>query len=101
MFAISAYTFSIGDPTAGILCLVVGYPVVSMLPDLVFRPVMMGREARINPLLMLLGFFGGMLSMGIIGFVLGPLALSLLCEALRFALEQMRIRASSVTSGDS
>lgn len=90
MFAIAAYAFAIGDSTGGILCLTVGYPVVAVVPDVVFRPIMMGRQAKLSALLLLLGFIGGLVSMGAIGFVLGPLALALLAESLRFASERMK-----------
>ena len=38
----------------------------------------------------LLGFVGGIVSLGIIGFVVGPFVLVLLAEALSFASEKMR-----------
>ena len=90
MFAIAAYAYATGDSRAGILCLAVGYPLVAVVPDWVFRPIMMGRRAKLSALLLLLGFIGGLVSMGAIGFVLGPLALTLLAEALSFASERMR-----------
>jgi predicted PurR-regulated permease PerM len=90
MFSISAYAFATDDTTAGVLCLALGYPVVAVVPDVVFRPIMMGRGVKLSPLLLLLGFIGGVASMGAIGFVLGPLALTLLAESLEFASERMR-----------
>ena len=90
MFAIAAYAFAKGDSTAGILCLTVGYPVVALVPDVIFRPIMMGRQARFSALLLLLGFIGGLASMGAIGFILGPLALTMLAQALGFASERMK-----------
>jgi len=90
MFAIAIYAFATGNTTAGVLCLAVGYPVVAAAPDLVFRPVMMGRHSKLNPLLLLLGFVGGLMSLGAIGFMVGPLALALLAEALKLASEHLR-----------
>ena len=90
MFSIAAYAFATGDSTAGVLCLTVGYPVVALVPDVVFRPIMMGRQARFSALLLLLGFIGGLASMGAIGFILGPLVLTLLAQSLGFASERMR-----------
>ncbi len=90
MFAIAAYAFATGDSTAGTLCLAVGYPFVAIVPDVVFRPIMMGRNVKLSALLLLLGFIGGIVSMGAIGFVLGPLVLTLLAVALGFASERMR-----------
>lgn len=90
MFAIAAYTFATGDTTSGVLCLAVGYPVVALAPDIVFRGIMMSRGINVSALLLLLGFVGGIMSLGIIGFVVGPFVLALLAESLRLASEKMR-----------
>jgi len=90
MFAIAAYAFAIGDTAQGVLCLAVGYPVVAFAPDVVFRSIMMGRRAKFSALLLLLGFIGGLVSLGAIGFILGPFVLVLLAEAAKFASERMR-----------
>lgn len=83
MFSIAGYAFATGDTTNGILLLAVGYPVVSAFPDIVFRPLMMGREMKLNPLILILGFFGGIMSMGLIGFAIGPLLLKILIESFK------------------
>lgn len=90
MFSIAAYAFATGDSTAGTLCLAVGYPVVAVVPDVVFRPIMMGRKVKLSALLLLLGFIGGLMSAGAIGFILGPLLLVMLSEALALASERLR-----------
>jgi predicted PurR-regulated permease PerM len=43
---------------------------------------------KIHPLVMLVGFFGGILTMGMIGFVLGPLLLTLLISGYRIMVEE-------------
>lgn len=91
MFAIAAYAFATGDNTTqGILCLAVGYPVVALAPDIVFRSIMMSRQVKFSALLLLLGFVGGLVSMGAIGFIIGPFVLALLAESANFASERMR-----------
>jgi predicted PurR-regulated permease PerM len=77
MLFIGIYALSIGDIRGAALAALVGYPIVCALPDIYFRPVMMGRRARIHPVIMWIGFFGGLAVMGIVGFILGPLFLVL------------------------
>ena len=45
--------------------------------DNVLRPKLMGSKAKIHPAIILLGIFGGVLTTGAIGVILGPLLLSL------------------------
>lgn len=45
--------------------------------DNVLRPKLIGSKAKIHPAIILLGIFGGVLTMGAIGVILGPLLLSL------------------------
>jgi len=45
--------------------------------DNVLRPKLMGSKAKIHPAIILLGIFGGVLTLGAIGVILGPLLLSL------------------------
>ncbi|WP_128694488.1 AI-2E family transporter [Methanoculleus taiwanensis] len=78
MLFLGIFALSIGDMRGAVLVALVGYPVVCALPDIYFRPLMMGRRASIHPVIMWIGFFGGLAVMGIIGFVLGPLFLALL-----------------------
>lgn len=71
------YALALGDYTGLALLLFIGYPVVFVFPDLVLRPLMMGQRTAIHPVLMWIGFFGGMAAMGLVGFVLGPLFIAL------------------------
>lgn len=45
--------------------------------DNVLRPKLMGSKAKIHPLIIFLGIFGGVFTLGAIGVILGPLLLSL------------------------
>jgi len=87
MVAIAIYGFAQGDATTGLLVLLVGYPLVAALPDFFFRPLMLRSRMKMEPAILILGFFAGIVSMGMIGFVLGPLLLKLLVEALRVSRE--------------
>lgn len=89
MGAIAIYGFALGDTTTGMLVIFVGYPVVAAFPDLVVRPLLLRRGMKIGAAILILGFFAGIVSMGMIGFVLGPLLLKLLVEALRVTREAL------------
>lgn len=83
MVAIAIYGFAQGDTTTGLLVVFVGYPVVAGFPDLVVRPFLLRKGMHISPAILIRGFFAGIVSMAMIGFVLGPLLLKLLVEALQ------------------
>jgi predicted PurR-regulated permease PerM len=89
MVAIAIYAFAQGETTTGILILSVGYPVVAAVPDLVFRPLLLRSGMKMDAGILILGFFAGIVSMGMIGFVLGPLLLKLLVEALKLTREAL------------
>lgn len=90
MLFIGAYALSIGDIRGAALAAFIGYPIVCAFPDLFFRPLMMGRRTAIHPVIMWIGFFGGLATMGVIGFILGPLFIALLVAAYRIFIEEMR-----------
>lgn len=89
MVAIAIYAFAQGDNTTGTLVLLVGYPVVAGTPDLVFRPLLLRSGMKVGASVLILGFFAGVVSMGMIGFVLGPLILKLLLEAMKMTHEKL------------
>ncbi|KQC03405.1 MAG: hypothetical protein APR53_05605 [Methanoculleus sp. SDB] len=70
---LALYALSIGDTNAVLFLVIVAYPVISLSADFFVRPRLMGRRTAINPVLMMIGVFGGLALLGIIGFVLGPL----------------------------
>lgn len=90
MLFLGVYALSMGDIRGGLLVAFVGYPIVCALPDIYFRPLMMGRRASIHPVVMWIGFFGGLAVMGIVGFVLGPLFLALAITGYHILLEELR-----------
>ncbi|WP_220682154.1 AI-2E family transporter [Methanofollis formosanus] len=89
MLIVGAFALSQGDLRGAALAALVGYPVVCALPDIYFRPLMMGRRARIHPVIMWIGFFGGLVVMGLVGFVLGPLFVVLAITAYHILVEEL------------
>ena len=75
------YELLLGDIRGAILTICVGYPLISGIADFYFRPKRMGARMAIHPVLMMVGIFGGMLLMGLLGLVLGPLIVALIASA--------------------
>jgi len=91
MAFLGVYAISISDIRGVLLIIFIGYPIVCAFPDLFIRPVLMGRRTCIHPVVMWIGFFGGLFTMGLVGFVLGPLILSLLINGYHVMKEDRTV----------
>jgi len=87
---LGTYALSIGDINGVLFLFFFGYIGVSALPEIYVRPVLMGRRVRLHPLLMLIGFFGGVITMGMAGFVLGPVFIVLLFNGYKILIEERK-----------
>ena len=79
--ALALAAVSAGAPARAALVLVVGGFVVAWLPDLIVRPRLARRAADMPGSLYFVGFVGGLLSLGTVGIIAGPLAVALVVEA--------------------
>ena len=70
-----------GDVAGAVAVALVGGGLIAWLPDLVIRPRIANRTADMNGNLYFIGFIGGLLSLGAIGIIVGPLVVALLVEA--------------------
>lgn len=61
----------------GLAIIIFGIIFLTAIPDFYLRPKFVQYSAELHPLLLILGFFGGPMLMGIKGFVIGPLVLGL------------------------
>jgi predicted PurR-regulated permease PerM len=91
MIILAVYSFSLGDLRGMGLVVVIGYPVVCAFPDIYLRPLLMGKRATMNPILMWIGFFGGLAVMGLVGFVLGPLFIALAVSGYRIVIDELKL----------
>ena len=66
----------VGAATIGVL----GIGLVGVLPDAVLRPWLAAETASMTPALYFVGLTGGLLSLGAVGIVAGPLAVALVAE---------------------
>jgi len=97
---IGTYAQAIGDTRGVLILFFLGYLVVSLLPEVYVRPVLVGRRVKINPVIMFIGIVGGLLTMGLAGFVLGPLIIVLLITSYRMYTEERKERGMSLTVED-
>jgi predicted PurR-regulated permease PerM len=86
-------SLALGGNTIGAIGLIAWLVIMSSSIESFVRPRLIGRKAKIHPLLMLFAVLGGLSFFGPIGLLLGPLALSLLLTLLQiyplFALENL------------
>lgn len=80
-----------GDVPGALLVGVAGWFFVAFLPDLVIRPRLAERTAHIPGSLYFIGFTGGLLTMGPVGIIAGPVVVALLHEALAMLAEETAV----------
>ncbi len=73
----------IGNVTRALLVLVIGLIVIGFLPDSVIRTRLAHYAADLPTSLYFIGFVGGVLTVGAIGFIVGPLVVGLLVEVVQ------------------
>ena len=104
---LAANEFVLGFTTRAALVLVVGLVFVSFVPDAVIRTKLASKAGEIASSLYFVGFVGGILTIGAIGIIVGPLVIALLVEVVRLLSENNRSgqarlteEAEGVDSGD-
>lgn len=70
------YLLIIGNIWQGIMVLVVGSVLISTIDNLL-RPILVGKEIKMHPLLIFFSTLGGIALFGISGFLIGPILASL------------------------
>ena len=100
---VGAYALSLGDTRGVFIIFFFGYLIVSCVPEIYIRPVLVGRRVKINAIIMFIGIIGGLLTMGLAGFVLGPVMIVLLINSFRIYSSERKERkaAAAATSGQS
>ncbi len=78
---LAAYHVAIGELVRAALVFLLGGFVIALLPDVLIRPRLARETADIPGSLYFVGFFGGVLTLGPIGIVAGPLAVGLFVES--------------------
>jgi len=70
---ITIYMISQGDTIRGLTFFLISIGFISVLPDLIVRPLIVGRKENINLGVLVLGFVTGTLAFGAVGVLLGPI----------------------------
>ncbi len=86
--ALAASDLLIGATTRAVAVLVLGLVFVSLIPDAVIRTRLAARTGEISSGLYFVGFVGGILTIGPLGLIVGPLVVSLLLEVVELLSEQ-------------
>ena len=82
------YLIKTGNITSGILFAIYGAIFISPIPDITIRPKLVAEGAKVSSVVALIGIFGGIMSFGIKGVIIGPVALGLLVTLLEEWKEQ-------------
>lgn len=88
------YLLALGDIKGMLIVMFIGYPLLSGWIDFYYRPVMMRRRVAVHPVFMIIGIFAGVPFMGVVGFIIGPVLVSL--AAIAFKIYAARTRTAAV-----
>jgi predicted PurR-regulated permease PerM len=86
--ALAAVDFLAGNVTRAVLVAVLGTVFVGFAPDAVIRPRLANWAAHLPTSLYFIGFTGGLLTVGPIGFIAGPLAVAVLVEVVSLLADE-------------
>src|SRR3954463_66795 len=95
---------AMGHPAKGIGVLLWSAGVVVFIADYILRPKLVGTRIKMNDLLVFVAIFGGIEAFGILGIVLGPIAVAVLLSLLRIYQRDYRpegpVRAHDPTAAN-
>jgi predicted PurR-regulated permease PerM len=86
---VAGFDLAAGEAIRAVLVLLVGGFFVAWLPDILIRPRLAERTAHLSGGVYFVGFVGGLLSMGAIGLIAGPLVVALVVEAAGLLSEEL------------
>jgi predicted PurR-regulated permease PerM len=89
---VGTYALALGDTRGVFIIFFLGYLIVSCVPEIYVRPVLVGRRVKIHPLIMFIGIISGILTMGLAGFVLGPVIIVLIITSYRLYVKEKKDR---------
>ena len=72
---VAVYEYFQGDLIGVVFSIIYGFLVVTVLTELVVKPLLVGKTANMNPAIALIGIIGGLSIAGFPGIFLGPLIL--------------------------
>ncbi|ELZ95263.1 permease [Haloferax mucosum ATCC BAA-1512] len=96
----AAYHAAVGDFGAAALVIVVGGFAIAWLPDILIRPRLAEETADLPGSLYFVGFVGGLLSLGPVGIIAGPLVVALLAESVALLGDELNVESNASAAGD-
>ncbi len=91
VLGLAGYQLVLGNTGAAILVTAFGLILVGFLPDAIIRTRLAAFTAGMPGSLYFVGFVGGILTIGIVGFIAGPLVVALLLEAGQLLSAEMGV----------
>ena len=79
---LAGYDLLLGLPARALAVAVLGALLIGLLPDVLVRPRMASSQAKLPASLYFVGFVGGVLTVGVIGIIAGPLVVAVLVEVV-------------------
>ena len=95
VIVLGIYQITLGNPSAAVLVVAFGLVLIGFLPDALIRPQLAAYTAGMPGSLYFVGFVGGVLTIGIVGFIAGPLAVAVLLEADQQLSAEMGVEPAS------
>lgn len=89
--ALAGHDLLLGLQNRAIAVIILGPLVVGLLPDVAIRPRLASSQANLPASLYFVGFVGGVLTVGVIGIIAGPLVVALLVEVVDLLADSERI----------
>ena len=68
--------------------LLIYWAIVLTLPETYLKPKLIGDKAKLHPVLVILGVFGGLKIFGFAGIIFGPFVLALFITLLKYFIRQ-------------
>ena len=85
-----------GDVVYGIQVAAICYLSISLVPELYIRPKIAGTISNVHPAVMLVGILGGLISMGAVGVLAGPLILGVIVVTIKSYFLDMKIEREDI-----
>ncbi len=85
-----------GQVTYGIEVAAICYVTISLIPDLYISPKISGTVSHVHPMVMLIGILGGIISLGPVGAVAGPLILGVIVIIVKSYFLDMHIEREDI-----
>ena len=89
LLIVAGFHAAAGQMVRAALVLLVGGFFIAWLPDILIRPRLAERTANLSAGVYFIGFVGGLLSMGAIGVIAGPLVVALVVEAATLLSDEL------------